>query len=115
MSPANLSTPRCLETAGCDTPECPVSAWTVSSPSRVRRSKIALRVGSERVLNRTSGRDCMQTHNRSVIDRQGGGARESSRFKLISTNHSVYRVRQVQCDIRFPLNADSQTKPPMTG
>jgi len=47
--------PECLDTAGCDTPECSVNTRTVCSPSRLNRSKIARRVGSESVLNIASG------------------------------------------------------------
>ena len=41
--------------SGCDTPEGAVSAYTVSSPSRLRRSKIARRVGSPKILKTTVG------------------------------------------------------------
>src|SRR5580704_4820172 len=47
--------PRCLETAGCDTPAWPVSTRTVCSPSRQSRSKSVRRVGSARLLNRALG------------------------------------------------------------
>src|SRR5262249_29959351 len=53
-SPARFRTPRCFETAGCETPARAVRAATVCSPSRASRSKIARRVGSARLFNNAS-------------------------------------------------------------
>jgi hypothetical protein len=75
--PASFRTPRCLETAGCETPARSVRARTVYSPSRVSRSKIVRRVGSARALKRASGAVC-QTHNSSVMNESSGSWRAES-------------------------------------
>ena len=56
---ARLSTVRCLDTAGCDTPACEVRAWTVCSPSRARCSKMERRVGSARARKTSLDATCM--------------------------------------------------------
>jgi hypothetical protein len=39
VKPASFKTAKCLDTAGCETPEWPVNTRTVCSPSRTSRSK----------------------------------------------------------------------------
>ena len=56
---ASFRTARCLEIAGCETPEPSVRACTVCSPSRLGRSKIARRVASAKALQSWFGAEAI--------------------------------------------------------